>query len=77
MDEQNADLAHDLLRGVSAISQFTGDSPRRTYYLIERKLLPVFRHGGKWCARRSTLREFFRKLEAGAAGADAGPAEAA
>ena len=60
------DLAGDLLDGVDAISKFTGWPPRRVYYLAERGLLPLFKVGDrKWQARRSTLRSYIERLEAG------------
>ena len=49
-------LADDLLEGGRAIAQFTGIPEPRVFYLCERGLLPVFRLGTRWCARKSELR---------------------
>ena len=50
------DLADDLLSGVPAIAEFTGWPERRVYYLAEKKLIPLFKIGDRWCGRKSTLR---------------------
>jgi hypothetical protein len=62
---QTEDLADDLLRGISGISQFIGEPVRRTYYLAETKKIPAFKLGKIWMARKSTLRRYIEKLEAG------------
>ena len=59
------DLANDLLRGISGISQFIGESVRRTYYLAETKKIPAFKMGKIWMARKSRLRRHYEELEAG------------
>jgi hypothetical protein len=61
---QHEDLADDLLRGISGISRFLGEPPRRTYYLAETKKIPAFKVGKIWMARKSTLRRHIEKLEA-------------
>jgi hypothetical protein len=66
-DSTKSRLADDLLDGAAAIAEFTGWSERRVFYLAETKQLPCFKVGSKWCARRSTLREYIEKLESGAA----------
>lgn len=71
---ENEDLATDLLDGVPAIAAFGGWSPRRTYYLAENELIPAFKIGKKWAARKSTLRQHIAKLEARHAEAEAGHA---
>jgi hypothetical protein len=60
----NEDLAGDLLDGVPAIADFGGWKKRRTYYLLENKLIPAFKIGKKWTARKSTLRRHLEGLEA-------------
>jgi len=58
-------LAADMLDGVAQISEFTGLTQRRVYYLAERGLLPLFKIGDrKWQGRKSTLRQHMAKLEA-------------
>jgi excisionase family DNA binding protein len=56
-------LADDLLDGADEIARFTGWSKRRVFYLLERKQIPAFKVGNKWCARGSTLTEYIAKLE--------------
>jgi hypothetical protein len=60
-------LATDLLEGVSAIAAFIGKDERRTRYLIQRGLLPAFRQGRRWNARKSKLVAFYDELERKAA----------
>ena len=63
---ERQDLATDLLDGMPAIAKFYGCSERRGYYLAENKLIPAFKVGEKWCARKSTLRAHIDNLEASA-----------
>jgi hypothetical protein len=63
MDDNQLDLADDLLEGVPEIAAFTGQSQRRVYYLAEKKLLPLFKVGDRWTGRKSTLRKHYSKLE--------------
>lgn len=48
-------LADDLLSGVRQIAEYLGEPKRRTEYLAERGLIPVFRIGSRVCARKSEL----------------------
>jgi hypothetical protein len=50
-----APLADELLDGGEAISQFTGISRTRVFYLAERGLLPVFKVGSRWCALKKRI----------------------
>ena len=61
---EKEDLATDLLDGVPAIANFGGWTTRRAYYLVENKLIPAFKLGNKWAARKSTLRRHCERLEA-------------
>ena len=63
LDTHAEPLADDLIEGVQAISEFTGQTPRRVYYLAENGFLPLFKMGNIWCGRRSTLIRHFAKLE--------------
>lgn len=58
-------LKDDLLESVDAIAEYMNKSPRQIYYLLERGLLPAFKLGGKWTARKSTLHRHIEELEAG------------
>jgi hypothetical protein len=60
-------LAGDLLRGVKPIACFIDESERRTYYLLENKLLPAGKQGAIWVASRRALREHYARLTGGAA----------
>ena len=48
-------LADDMLIGAQEIADFTGNSLRRTFYLLERGELPGFKIGDKWHGRKSTF----------------------
>jgi hypothetical protein len=48
-------LADDMLDSIAACSEFTGLPEQRLYYLFERQLLPGFKIGAKWFARKSEL----------------------
>jgi hypothetical protein len=54
-DGPPARLADDLLSGVRQIADYLGEPKRRTEYLAERGLIPVFRLGSRICARKSEL----------------------
>ena len=60
---QNDDLADDLLEGADDIAAFMGWNRRRVFYAAERKMIPIFRFGGRLCARKSTLRRHVEELE--------------
>jgi hypothetical protein len=61
-------VASDLLRGVRAISKEIGENERRTYYLLENKIIPAGKQGLFWMASRRGLREHYARLTgAGAA----------
>ena len=57
-------LAEDMLRGADAIAAYIGESPRRVFYLAERKLIPVFKIGNLLRARKSALRQHIAEREA-------------
>jgi hypothetical protein len=60
--ETKAEL--DLLWGSDAIAQAIGRKPRITGYLLEKGFIPAKKVGGRWCASRQKLREFFEQTEA-------------
>lgn len=49
------DEAPDLVWGAGAIAKVIGRSERSTFHMLERKLLPAKRVGGRWCASRRKL----------------------
>jgi hypothetical protein len=68
-DQTASDLepALDVLRGVKAISQFTGEPERRTVYLLEKGLLPGGKIGAIWTASKRKLRDHYNRVTGGEA----------
>ncbi|MDR6850347.1 hypothetical protein J2Y57_003581 [Sphingomonas sp. BE137] len=66
MTDARDDARSDLLTGIEAIAAHLSITRRRAYHLHETGELPTFKHGGKVCARRSTLAQHFAKQEAAA-----------
>ncbi|WP_409188754.1 DNA-binding protein [Bradyrhizobium sp. RDM4] len=58
-------LADDLMIGAKPIATELGVPLRQAFYLLETGILPAFKLGGKWAARKSTLRSFVDDLERG------------
>ena len=58
------ELRDDLLKGAASIADYIGESPRRTFYLLEHGLIPGFKRGGRWNLRKSTMIRHIEKLEA-------------
>jgi hypothetical protein len=59
-------LGDDLLVGCTAIAAERGEDERRTYYKLERGLLPATKIAGRWTTTRSILRRFHDELLADA-----------
>jgi hypothetical protein len=59
-------VADDLLRGVPAIAEFIGESPRQTYDLLEAGRVPGFKLGGGriWYASKARLKHHYARLGA-------------
>lgn len=57
------DLSEDMLWGVKEIARFLGRSTKTVSNMHLRNQLPTFRHGGRVCARRSTLRADVERRE--------------
>jgi len=53
----------DILKGCAKIAAHLNDTPRATYHKLESGLLPCFKIGGTWYARKSTLNSYFDQLE--------------
>lgn len=62
---KNESLSEDLLDGAEEIARFLGWPRRRVFYLLEKKLIPGFKVGNRWTARKSRLQRHFDELEAG------------
>ncbi len=52
-------LGDDLLHGVKAIAAYIGESERRTFYLLERNMLPATKLGARWVSRKSAIAKRF------------------
>jgi excisionase family DNA binding protein len=63
VESESDDLSEDLLDGADEIAEFTGWSRRRVFYLLEKGLIPAFKVGKRWTARKSRLKRHFEKLE--------------
>lgn len=61
-------IAADRLRGVAAISAFIGETPRRTYALLEAGELPGGKQRAIWVSSRRALRDHYRRLTSGGNG---------
>ena len=62
---QPGSLSDDLLKGVEAIGAEIGEDRRRTYYLLEQKLIPSGKIGALWVASRRKLRAHYDKATGG------------
>lgn len=58
-------LKDDILRGAAAISDFIGDSERRTQYKLERGLIPAGKDGRNWVGSKRRLRRHYERITAG------------
>jgi hypothetical protein len=66
--QENELAADDLIKGgVPAIAKHTGETVRRTYYMLERGLLPGFKNGDRWYMRKSRYLAMIEEREAEAA----------
>lgn len=55
-------LADDIIRGVPAIADYTGEPLRRCRYMLYQGQLPAGQVGRTWIASKRVLREHYRKL---------------
>ena len=56
-------LSEDLMIGAAALSAWLGVPERQVFYMNEKKLLPLFKIGGKLAGRKSTITEHIAKAE--------------
>lgn len=63
--EEQPPIAEDLIEGAEAIGVEYGFDPRRTFQMLEKKAIPAFKFGGRWFARRSTIRSDIERRERG------------
>ena len=64
-DSDHADLKDDLLPGVAAIAEFTGEKRRRTQYLVDTNQIPTFKIGARIYGRKSELRQVYSSQRSG------------
>jgi hypothetical protein len=57
-------LATDLIYGAKVIGAYIGADPRQANYMLETGKLPGFKLGNRWVAKKSAIKEHFKKLEA-------------
>lgn len=60
-NKNDADIASEIVWGAEAIGAVIGLKPRQAHHLIEKKALPVKKVGGRWCANRAKLLDFFNQ----------------
>jgi hypothetical protein len=58
-------VADDALIGFTAIAAELGMSKRQAMYLLEKRLIPAGRLGGRYVVSKRRLREHFEALAAG------------
>ena len=56
--------ALDLVWEVAAIAKVIGRTPRQTFGMLEKGLLPARKVGGRWVAERGKLASFFLETAA-------------
>jgi excisionase family DNA binding protein len=54
----------EWLWGATAIAAYIGASTRKTYYLLEAKLIPAKKVGDSWCASKRALDAALRGVAA-------------
>jgi hypothetical protein len=64
-DSDSVSLGFDLIWGVAAIAVEINRNQRQTFHMLENGKLPACKVGGRWCASRAGLRQFFAALIAG------------
>jgi hypothetical protein len=63
-EQSDNSLRDDVLRGVTAISQFIGLDERATYYALQNGFLPARKENRKtWVATKSRLRAFYNETD--------------
>ena len=61
--QREKELTSDLLKGCAKIAAYLDESPRATYHKLENGLIPAFKLGSVWYARKSSLSAHFDELE--------------
>jgi|RhiMethySRZTD1v2_1073278.scaffolds.fasta_scaffold1647091_2 hypothetical protein len=59
---RKADKADDdVIWGANGIASVINTTPKRAYYLLEKKELPAKKIGGRWCSTRGRLLRHFNE----------------
>jgi len=67
VDVAPSQLGDDIIWGATAIGTELGIGRRKTFYLLEKGLLPATKVGREWVTTRSALRDFFADTKTGKA----------
>jgi hypothetical protein len=59
----NLELGDDLLIGAKSIGAWMKLPARQIFYMAETGTLPLFKIGGKWAGRKSTISTHIANLE--------------
>jgi len=65
--EHRYDAPLDLIWGAKTIAREIGQSERMAFYLLEKRLIPGMKIGGRWCSSRGALKRRFEALAVKAA----------
>ena len=60
----NSQLSDDLMIGIKPIANWLNQPVRKIFYMAEKHQLPLFKIGGKWAGRKSTILQHIALLEA-------------
>ncbi|MDN4988829.1 hypothetical protein QY049_37420 [Bradyrhizobium sp. WYCCWR 13022] len=57
------EIADDLMLGAKTVAAWMGLPVRQIFYMAETGQLPLFKIGGKWAGRKSTIAAHVARLE--------------
>ncbi len=60
----NSEFSEDLMIGAKTVAGWMGVPVRQVFYMAEGGQLPLFKIGGKWAGRKSTITAHIARLEA-------------
>lgn len=58
----DAEIGHDLLRGVKQIADFINEEKRKTNHKLATGKIPAGKEGNQWIASKNVLRDYYAKL---------------
>ena len=59
----NSEFSEDLMIGAKTVAGWMGLPVRQVFYMAESGQLPLFKIGGKWAGRKSTITAHISQLE--------------